>query len=59
MKKQLLVFLVILMFLTGCAAEITGGKILKHGIYTATETKIVKDVPTEEIAKEIVEWINN
>jgi len=42
MKKYLLSILVILLFLTGCAAEITGGKILKYGIYTATEVKIVK-----------------
>ena len=42
MRKQIFVFLVILLFLIGCASEISGGKILKHGIYTSTEVKIVK-----------------
>jgi hypothetical protein len=42
MKKQLLVILVILMFLAGCAAEITGTKILNHGILTATAVETVK-----------------
>jgi hypothetical protein len=42
MKKELLVFLVISILITGCASEITGAKILNYGILTATNVETVK-----------------